>query len=420
MQTRAFIKFFCAIIVASCTAYTADDLISFPLVFPRGEAMGGTGMSYGGSEEAVYRNPAWAGSFRRLCVTVPGISIDIDNNYFSLMQYMAEHKDEFGDSSAAESAGAQTGAQNAFFADTLLRQFDSRWFGFSANIIDFSIFIRGFGLLLRSRYSADFSANRGLLFPFMLAEYGQERELSLVYGRKFARDHIQIGLGLNLLQQQKKIVSVASKDIGTIGPEFWSLEDTEWQRGLGLDIGFVGNIPGRRHVAASVSNIGLKTREQDVPEISFGYSRELREVPYDEYHFIGNITGAAEYLNVLGDAHPLARLKLGGEMTFNILPREWLGFHLRTGLNGGYLTFGIGARALKFITVDYVTYAEEIGSYVGQEMRRKHFLYGKVQFDFNKKKKADKKEEEAGAEEADESAEEEGSEEEQQELEQEQ
>jgi len=373
VSTRLVVVTVLAVLLPAVCALGAGELLSWPLVFPRGNAMGGTGMSYGGTEESVHRNPAWAGDFHRLCLTVPGLGLNIDNNFFSVLAYMAEHRQEF-DSAQSD---------NTLFADSLMRKFDGKWFGMDAEIPDLSFFIRGLGVMFRSRFSANFSANRGLLFPFMLAEYGQERELSVVYGRKFANDYLQIGGGVKFLRQQKRIVSVASNNIGKIDNDFWVLSESDWQHGIGLDFGVIGNVPGRRHLAASVRNIALKTREQGVPEISFGYARDIRQLAHDEHSFVGDITAAAEYVNLLGTEPALSRLKLGGELNFNLLPRSWLTLRLRSGLDGGYLTFGIGARALRFVSIDYVTYAKEIGSYVGQEVRRRHLLYGKVQLNFN-------------------------------------
>ncbi|MBD3391234.1 MAG: hypothetical protein GF418_04185 [Chitinivibrionales bacterium] len=381
MNSRALVSA-CVVLAWCVLARAADQLIEYPLAFPRGRAMGGTGMSYGGSDGSVYANPAWAGSFRRLCLTFPGASVSVDNSFFSFLAYMAQNSEQFDSSSGATEAD-----QNAFFADSVMRRFDGKWFGISSEIVDFSFLVRGFGLLFRNRFSADFSANRGLLFPFMLAEYGQERELLLVYGRKFANDHVQVGAGVKVLQQQKRVVSLPSTQIGRVGDDFWSLSESDWRQGLGLDLGVVGNIPGRRHAALSVRDIGLKTREQGVPQVSLGYAREIRSGSYEDHHFVGGITGAAEYVNIAGSGPPLSKLKLGGEIEFNLFPRDWLSTYLRSGFDGGYITFGAGIRVLKAIVLDYVTSAEETGGYVGQDARRKHLFFGKIQVDFNRFKR---------------------------------
>ncbi len=52
---------------------------------------------------------------------------------------------------------------------------------------------------------------------------------------------------------------------------------------------------------------------------------------------------------------------------------------LRAGVNGGYLTGGIGLN-LWIVSVNYATYAEELGAFSGQRADRRHILQASLGF----------------------------------------
>jgi hypothetical protein len=66
------------------------------------------------------------------------------------------------------------------------------------------------------------------------------------------------------------------------------------------------------------------------------------------------------------------RLRFGGELY--LIDRKLLSLGLRAGLYQGYPTFGADLRFLLF-TLSYVTYAEEVGAYAGQDEDRRHLVF---------------------------------------------
>jgi len=147
--------------------------------------------------------------------------------------------------------------------------------------------------------------------------------------------------------------SAASFDAGVIY-DFWS---DSWLRpsvgvsalNIGdLDFGDAGFIP-------MTVNVGVAVRP-------------------DVYYFPA-LTIGVDYVDALNnfeeDDDPGKRLRLGGELVVFDKPVGALA--VRSGLYQGYATFGAEIR-LAVITISYLTYAEELGAYAGQDEDRRHLL----------------------------------------------
>lgn len=94
----------------------------------------------------------------------------------------------------------------------------------------------------------------------------------------------------------------------------------------------------------------------------------------DIYYFHA-LTVGLDYVDVLNnfeeDDDPGKRLRLGGELV--IFDNAATALAVRSGLYQGYATFGAEIR-LAVVTLSYLTYAEELGAYAGQDEDRRHLL----------------------------------------------
>jgi hypothetical protein len=86
---------------------------------------------------------------------------------------------------------------------------------------------------------------------------------------------------------------------------------------------------------------------------------------------IGDLTLAADYVDIFGqlgeDRDISKRIHLGLEYSLTEIIR------LRTGVNQGYMTYGIGVETKK-VQFDLLTYAEEVGAHSGQQKDRRYLL----------------------------------------------
>lgn len=365
----------CLFVMTVAVYSRAAELQRFPLSFARGEAMGGVGVALASGSDGVYCNPAFNADFHRFAFSLPAADVEIDNSFFTLMRFLGENREQFDPDSAATVTGKSEGF------DKLVRELDTKWYGLNANVIDLSVHFRHFAVLLRNEFSADFQVNRGLLFPFVVGDYGQVRELSVVYGRPLG-NRVKAGVAVKGLVQRKRQMVLAVQSVGEIDSNFWKVPEEEWVSALGLDFGTVVDVPVVGNAGLAVRDIGYTIEGRQWPEVSIGWSRSLRAVPEKEYSFLGDIVVAADLADIMGPGPGLAKLKTGIEAELNFLPRNWLTIRFRAGLNGGYPCVGVGGQVLKVLYLDYATYAVERGYYVGQEPRRTHQVAGRVFVNF--------------------------------------
>lgn len=88
-----------------------------------------------------------------------------------------------------------------------------------------------------------------------------------------------------------------------------------------------------------------------------------------------SLTIGLDYVDLLNnfeqDDDKGKRLRFGGEL--QLFDKKLLAMAVRAGLYQGYATFGADLRFLIF-SLSYVTYAEEIGAYAGQDDDRRHLI----------------------------------------------
>jgi hypothetical protein len=92
------------------------------------------------------------------------------------------------------------------------------------------------------------------------------------------------------------------------------------------------------------------------------------EIPAFE-HLIIALDYVDMFNNFSQDSDIPKRLRFGGELC--LFKKKAIGMMVRAGLYQGYATAGIDLR-LGLLTLAYVTYAEEVGAYAGQDDDRRH------------------------------------------------
>ncbi len=191
------------------------------------------------------------------------------------------------------------------------------------------------------------------------------------YAWTFLDNSLLIGSNIKYLYRESIEHEYSVADITT--HDFKSRLRDDIQHGSGglLDLGIIYKFENSQEggpqeplqLGMSINNlIGNKLGDaEDLdPHIDLGVSKRF-----------GDLTLAADYVDILGwmgDDNDIGkRIHLGLEYHLTKIIR------LRTGVNQGYMTFGLGADA-KNIQFDLLTYAEEVGTQSGQQKDRRYLL----------------------------------------------
>jgi len=229
----------------------------------------------------------------------------------------------------------------------------------------------------------------GLILPYMIVDtfyvdavaqagisYGFTDQLSVGIGGKIAKrqkvDAVTMGI-LNYETLQDTLNDRYEKALG----ELFDLESIS----IGMDIGVLYQWTREFRVGASLRDIYFKELAGDkfVPNFSMGFCYSPRFFNKNTA-FGRKFNIAMDYADAFNSDHnykPLTHINFGVEVEQNIL--AWPGYNnelraltLRVsgGFKGGYPTAGIAVEALRLVTLELATWAEERGYYTGQDEER--------------------------------------------------
>lgn len=229
----------------------------------------------------------------------------------------------------------------------------------------------------------------GLILPFLSIDtfyIDGVAQLGFAYG---FTDKLALGIGGKIAKRQK--VELITIDVSN----YDALQDTLVDRyhdaadelfdfnsiSMGIDLGVLYQLTREFRIGASVRDIYFKDLAGDkiTPNLSAGFNYSPR--------FFNKNTGygrkfnlAMDYADALNSERnykPLSHVNFGLEIEQNIL--AWPGYNneiralalrLSGGFKGGYPAAGFGLEVLRVFTVEFATWAEELGYYTGQDEER--------------------------------------------------
>ena len=212
-------------------------------------------------------------------------------------------------------------------------------------------------------------------------------------------DKLSIGAGLKAVKRHK--VEVLTVDILNYDTMQDTLEDRYHDAtdhifdfnsiSMGLDLGVLYQLTREVRVGSSLRDIYFKELAGDkiTPNWTIGANYSPR--------FFNKNTGygrkfnlAMDYADVFNwknNYKPFSHLNFGFEVEQNLL--AWPGYYysiralalrLSGGFKGGYPAGGIAVEALQFITLEFATWAEELGYYTGQDEERIYMVQLSIGF----------------------------------------
>jgi hypothetical protein len=137
--------------------------------------------------------------------------------------------------------------------------------------------------------------------------------------------------------------------------------------GLGYTAGLLYDIiPTELRVGAVMYNLFL-TMDGDKVPVTYSVGLAYLPAVLRKQGLLRYVNFALDVENVLDDSPLLGRLNMGAEMNLSLA-------QVRGGLKGGYPTYGLVLNLL-FLQLEFTTWADEGGLYVGQYEER-HYLFG--------------------------------------------
>lgn len=202
-------------------------------------------------------------------------------------------------------------------------------------------------------------------------------------------DKLSVGIGAKAAKREK--VEMITIDI----MNYDALQDTLEDRyhdatdnifdfstiSMGIDLGVLYQLTREFRVGASINDIYFKELAGDKikPNITAGFNYSPRF--FNKNTAYGRkFNFACDYANALesdNNYKPLSHVNFGLEVEQNLL--AWPGYNneiralalrLSGGFKGGYPSAGAALEVLRFFTLEFATWAEELGYYTGQDEER--------------------------------------------------
>ncbi len=364
------------------TSAFAGDVISkeYPYFYksPRAMGMGGANVAVGGSADTLFYNPAGLSNLPKENgweVNIIGLSAAISDNVKDMIDGMRDAFDVADLNNDGDTDDDQLRAVN----NELAKYRGDNMHLTVADLVSIAkktgktaIALAGVANLRADSISHQGLGANGMLDVVAEAHYGGIGGLSYeMY------DNLHVGAAVKFLHRESLIHSFTAREIvdkqDTL--EDYLIDDLrEKGNALGVDAGviynFLGSNPLKPAVGLSVMNIG---------DMDFGDAGKMPmtanlglsinpDIPAFK-HLIVALDYVDMFNNYSQDSDIGKKLRFGGELC--LFKKKAIGLMVRAGLYQGYATAGADLR-LGLLTLAYVTYAEEIGAYAGQDDDRRH------------------------------------------------
>lgn len=380
MLNKIFVAVFTIGVFA--TSSFAGDMISreHPYLYksPRAMGMGGAYVAIGGSADTLFYNPAGLGNLPEdegWEYNMLGLSGELSENALDIINDM---KDAF-DLTDVDGDGDDSDEQLAEIVEILAKyRGDNTHLGLSAfgsmakksGKIAFAL--GGIGTARADSIAHQGLGSNGLFDVNAQAHYGGLGGISYD-----AFEGLSLGAAVKFLHRESLVESFTAQELidnqDTL--EDYLFEDLrESGNAFGLDVGAIYNIPKLNSLKPSVGLSFLNVGDMDFGDAGkMPMTVNLCFSINPDIPTFKSLIVALDYVDMFNnysqDSDIGKRLRFGGELC--LFSKKAIGAMLRTGLYQGYATFGADLR-LTIVTLSYVTYAEEVGAYAGQDDDRRH------------------------------------------------
>lgn len=208
-------------------------------------------------------------------------------------------------------------------------------------------------------------------YPSLIIDSTGDAGAAAGYAHHLFDDRLSIGASLKYVVRKSLTGEYTVPDITS--DDFDDMLDDDVQDGSGtlLDLGLIYRFENITIGQKSV-DFQAGVSANNLIDSDMGDARDLDEhVDVGFAVYIDSWIFALDYIDVAGmiddDEDPGKRLRIGAEYDFGRL------LTARAGLYQGYLTLGLEIDT-KYVQLDLLTYAEEVGTYAGQHGDRRYVL----------------------------------------------
>lgn len=217
-----------------------------------------------------------------------------------------------------------------------------------------------------------FMLDKGVYMPSASAQVRTDFSLKIA-GAMDVLPGLSIGLSPTVATYSTFDQSLSLQEYGTASDTISAKIEKEQEKiyepgfGLGYTAGILYDIvPTELRIGAVMYNLFLTLDGDKVPAT---YSVGLAYLPavLRKQGMLRYVNFAVDIQDVLADRDFLGKLNMGAEMNLSLA-------QIRGGLKGGYPAYGLLLNLL-FLQMEFTTWADEAGLYVGQ-LEDRHYLFG--------------------------------------------
>jgi hypothetical protein len=342
---------FLFLIVLSASVTWGDE---FPYIYKgvRPMGMGGAFVAVSDDANALFYNPAGLARIDHVSVSLLPLEAESGKNSLDIYQDVSDT--DFDDPQETADFLRQYIGDRAHLGVNLFPNFSMPRFAFclfGTARVDLEVDNRQYPTVYTNAVS-DVGAGLGYAHPLL------DNSLSLGASLKF--DHRES------LAKDYSYVDLASEDLSDL-----IKDDRQKGNGVLVDIGAIYSFK-----ELGFDNVRVGMCANNLGNSSLGDAEDLDShvdlgVSVEENLWITKTTFAFDYVDLfsqMGDDNDMGkRIRMGIECKLPVF------FTARVGLYQGYYTAGVNLDA-KFVQLDALTYAEEIGAYAGQREDRRYVL----------------------------------------------
>jgi hypothetical protein len=359
-----------ALILCCCIAGLSSAAPKGPRYYDlRSMGMGNTTVATATDRTALFHNPAGLGLLKEdVELSIRPAMFSIDGAVTNYINMFSKNKDKLANISQL--------ADSALFND--LDKVDGNWVGFDYTP-EITLAKKNLGFGVYSVLPLGFRIETGHFIPKLGLRGQQDLVFTWAVGIPLVNDKNYFGISLDYLQRTPvgEYITTFSQTNSFITdiqrkPLFVLNEITHREHGANFNVGLIHNLKYGFRVAYSVNDIfGVVEGKVCIPEVNVGgayYFPMLEKV-----EAIRSLIASLEFTDLIGFEDQTKKyeqfwkkIHAGAEIDLKYLA-------LRTGLNQGYPTFGVGLMGGP-LSFDYVYYTRETGYYAGQAPQSMHVL----------------------------------------------
>lgn len=341
----------CALLIVLCSSIASAA--EYPYIYKglRPMGMGGAFVAVSNDANALFYNPAGLASISSIRTTIP-LELEISDYSYDIYQDAVDT--DFNSEEETAMFLRDHVGELAHFGLSVVPSYSMPRFAFCA-----------YGIGRTNMEAHD------MQYPKLAVEAVGDLGLGAGYAHPFLDDSLLVGASLKFDMRQSLSQVYTVTDIADSDFSDRFEDDLVDGTGFLLDLGVIYKLTllglADTRFGISANNlIGGKLGDavdlDDHVDIGIAQDLDLKAT---------KLTLAADYIDIFsqieGDNDTAKRIRLGAEL-------ELLKFlELRAGLYQGYFTAGLGLDG-KFVRLDLMTYAEEVGVYAGQKENRRYVM----------------------------------------------